>query len=558
MLTEDYYAANKLMKGYIGSANIDTNSRLCMASAVAAHTQAFGGDYVPGCYEDLDVADLVVMSGHNAAWTHPVLYRRMEAARRRGQRHVVIDPRRTETADAADLHLPLAPQSDVRLWNGLLAELIRLGAIDRTYIAKHTSGFDAVERALSEADQSPAAIAADCGIDERDFRRFCTLFAETPRTVTLFSMGANQSAQGVAKGLAIINAHLATGRIGKPGAVPFSITGQPNAMGGREVGGLASTLAAHMGFTDENCTRVQRFWSSPAIARKPGLKAVDMFEAIHDGRIKAVWIMATNPAVSLPNATRVREAPARCPLVIVSDRVAENDTMAFAHVKLPALAWSEKDGTVTNSERRISRQRSVLPRFGEARADWRIIADVGARMGHGDGFSWRKPADIFREYARLSAYENEGSRLLDLSPLHWPHESGRRGADACSMAAADGRRHGAAVYGRSLRRHRTARARLVPVRPQPPAEPSARAILLAQYRADPRSVAHDDAHWTCGLGSRHIPEPYVEVHPGRCCISWPCRWPPCLHRDCARPGRGACAGNRPPEARLVVHTDALD
>lgn len=362
LLTEDYYAANKLMKGFIGSGNIDTNSRLCMASAVAAHTQAFGGDYVPGCYEDIDLADLVVMSGHNAAWTHPVLYRRMEAARKHGQRHVVIDPRRTETAEAADIHLPLAPQSDVRLWNGLLADLIRRGAIDKSWIANHVSGFETVAASLAAADQSPSAIAADCGVEEDLLRRFYALFAETPRTVSLFSMGANQSAQGVAKGLAILNAHLATGRIGKPGACPFSITGQPNAMGGREVGGLASTLAAHMGFTDENCSRVQRFWSSPAIARKPGLKAVDMFEAIHEAASSAVWVMATNPAVSLPNSARVREALSRCPLVVVSDCMAETDTAAYAHVKLPAQAWGEKDGAVTNSERRISRQRALFRR----------------------------------------------------------------------------------------------------------------------------------------------------------------------------------------------------
>ncbi|HWT50861.1 MAG TPA: molybdopterin-dependent oxidoreductase, partial [Caulobacter sp.] len=234
LLTEDYYVANKLMKGFIGSGNIDTNSRLCMASAVAAHKQAFGADLVPGCYEDLDVADLVVFSGHNAAWTHPVLFRRMEAAKARGQKHVVIDPRRTDTAEGADLHLAIAPQSDVRLWNGLLADLIRRGAIDGDYIAAHVNNFDQVVATLAELDQSVEAVAADCGVAIEDLQTFYDLFAAHERTVSLFSMGANQSAQGVAKGLAIINAHLATGRIGKPGACPFSITGQPNAMGGRE------------------------------------------------------------------------------------------------------------------------------------------------------------------------------------------------------------------------------------------------------------------------------------------------------------------------------------
>lgn len=513
LLTEDYYAANKLMKGFIGSANIDTNSRLCMASAVAAHTQAFGGDYVPGCYEDIDEADLVVMSGHNAAWTHPVLFRRMEAARKRGQRHVVIDPRRTETADAADLHLPIAPQSDVRLWNGLLADLVRRGAIDRNYIAAHVSNFDATAAALLQIDQSPAAVAADCGIPESLLREFYATFAGTPRTVSLFSMGANQSAQGVAKGLAIINVHLATGRIGKPGACPFSITGQPNAMGGREVGGLASTLAAHMGFTQEACDRVSRFWSAPDIARKPGLKAIDMFEAIHDGRIKAVWIMATNPVVSLPDARRIREALARCPLVVVSDCMAETDTMSHAHVKLPALAWAEKDGSVTNSERRISRQRSMLPAPGAARADWSIIADVAKRMGFGDAFSWRNPADIFREYARLTAYENGGSRLLDFSslltltdatydalqPVQWPlrERSGqaRLFADG-QFPTPDGR------------------ARMIAVAPKGPAEATNLRYPFALNTGRIRDQWHTMTR-TALVPSlcRHIPEPFVEIHP---------------------------------------------
>jgi assimilatory nitrate reductase catalytic subunit len=512
LLTEDYYAANKLMKGFIGSGNIDTNSRLCMASAVTAHTLAFGGDFVPGCYQDLDLADLVVMTGHNAAWTHPVLYRRIEAARTRGQRHVVIDPRRTATADAADLHLPLAPQTDVRLWNGLLADLIRVGAVDRPYIAAHVSGFDKIEQTLGEDDQSIAAVAQDCGIEENDLRRFYRMFAETPRTVTLFSMGANQSAQGVAKGLAVINAHLATGRIGKPGACAFSITGQPNAMGGRETGGMATTLAAHMGFDESSCDRVARFWSAPNIARKPGLKAVDMFDAIHDSRIKAVWIMATNPAVSLPNSTRVREALTKCPLVIVSDCMAETDTMALAHVKLPALAWPEKDGTVTNSERCISRQRAMLAAPGEARADWRIVADVGARMGHADAFAWRNSAHVFREYARLTAYEN-GGRLLDLSsliglsdaeydqltPAQWPLRT-RAGtlrlfADG-EFPTPDGR------------------ARMAPVRPQGPAEDLSLRYPLSLNTGRIRDQWHTMTRTALSPSlSRHIPEPFVEIHP---------------------------------------------
>jgi assimilatory nitrate reductase catalytic subunit len=508
LLTEDYYAANKLMKGFIGSSNIDTNSRLCMASAVVAHNKAFGCDGVPGCYEDLELADLIVFSGHNAAWTHPVLYRRTEAAKGRGQRQVVIDPRRTDTADGADLHLALAPQSDVRLWNGLLAYLINAGAVDRAYVAAHVADFSKVQRALAADDQTLAAVAADCGVPEQDLRRFYRLFAATERKVSLFSMGANQSAQGVAKGLAIINAHLATGRVGKPGASPFSITGQPNAMGGREVGGMASTLAAHMGFEEASCDRVARFWAAPGIARKPGLKAVDMFEAVHDGRIKALWVMATNPAVSLPNANRVREALARCPLVIVSDCMAETDTMAYAQVKLPALAWGEKDGTVTNSERCISRQRALLPPPGEARADWRVVADVAARMGWETEFSWRNSADVFREYTRLTAYENDNRplNLANLSalspaaydalePQQWPNKQQRLFGDG-RFATPDGR------------------ARMHVLVPQAPAEAVSPRYPLSLNTGRIRDHWHTMTRTALAPQlCRHAPEPVVEIHP---------------------------------------------
>ena len=512
LLTEDYYAANKLMKGFIGSGNIDTNSRLCMASAVVAHKLAFGADLVPGCYEDLDLAELVVFSGHNAAWTHPVLFRRMEAARARGQRHVVIDPRRTDTAEMADLHLPLAPQTDVRLWNGLLADLMRRGAVDCAYVAAHVAGFAEVEADLARVDQSPAAVAADCGLAMADLEAFFRLFAQTDRTVSLFSMGANQSAQGVAKGSAILNVHLATGRIGRPGAAPFSITGQPNAMGGRETGGMATTLAGHMDFDDPARARVQRFWGSPRIAPAPGLKAVEMFDAVASGKVKAIWVMATNPAVSLPNASKVREALAGCPFVVVSDCMAETDTTAFAHVKLPALAWGEKDGTVTNSERRISRQRRLFAPPGEARADWRIVADVGTAMGFGDAFAWRSPAQVFREWARLSAYENDG-RILNLGPLaaitpdayeamepvQWPVTA----TGGTARLFADGRFQTP-----------DGRARMVPVTAQGPADAVDAAFPLSLNTGRVRD------HWhtltRTGLAAelcRHAPEPYVEIHP---------------------------------------------
>ncbi|MDI7775716.1 nitrate reductase [Asticcacaulis sp. EMRT-3] len=438
LLTEDYYAVNKLAKGYIGTANIDTNSRLCMSSAVAAHKLAFGADLVPGTYDDLEQADVLVFSGHNAAWTHPVLYRRIEG--RQGQKRICIDPKRTDTAKACDLHLMIKPQTDVRLWNGLCAHLIARDAVDHDFIDRHTQGFSRLMAALSADDQSLEAIVADCGISVVDLKYFYDAFLHTEKVVSLFSQGSNQSAQGVNKGLALINAHLLSGKIGKPGGAPFSITGQPNAMGGREVGGLANMLAAHMDFDEASKSRVQRYWQSPTIAQKPGLKAVDMFEAARSGQIKAIWIMATNPMVSMPDTNKIHAALANCELVVVSDVMARTDTMDMAHIQLPAAAWGEKDGTVTNSERVISRQRRMADLPGEVRPDWQIIADVARRMNAAwdQAFAWKGPHEVFAEHAGLTAFENKGERFLNLSgfagigrddyngmvPTRWPFTAG--------------------------------------------------------------------------------------------------------------------------------------
>src|SRR5690349_10307597 len=328
LLTEDYYVANKLMKGFIGSANVDTNSRLCMSSSVAGHRRAFGADTVPGCYEDLEQADLLVLVGSNAAWCHPVLFQRMLANKQqRGARIVVIDPRRTDTSEDADLFLGLKPGTDTALFAGLLVHLADHGVLDRDYVDNHTLGFDdALARSRSIAG-SVAATALATGLAEADVSAFFEMFRKTERVVTLYSQGVNQSAQGTDKVNAILNCHLATGRIGTVGAGPFSLTGQPNAMGGREVGGLANQLAAHMGFTPPDIDRVRRFWKAPHIAAHEGLKAVQMFEAIARGEIKALWVMGTNPAVSLPDADVVRRALKKLELFIVSENVCRNDTV---------------------------------------------------------------------------------------------------------------------------------------------------------------------------------------------------------------------------------------
>ncbi|HEX3861960.1 MAG TPA: molybdopterin-dependent oxidoreductase [Stellaceae bacterium] len=431
-LTEDYYVANKLMKGFIGSGNIDTNSRLCMASTVAGHVRAFGEDVVPGCYEDVEAADLVVLVGSNMAWCHPVLYQRLVAAReKRGVKIVVIDPRRTATCENADLHLALQPGSDVALFAGLLLHLAKSGVAKPGFAAGFADVVETARRSAGLLDR----VAAVTDLPLADIARFYDWFSATERTVTTFSQGVNQSSAGTDKVNAIINCHLATGRIGRPGMGPLSLTGQPNAMGGREVGGLANQLATHLGFTDAAIDGVRRFWDAPRIATRPGLKAVDLFDAVLDGRVKALWILGSNPADSMPRAGRVREALAACPFVVVSD-CWPTDTTALADIVLPAAGWSEKDGTVTNSERCISRQRAFRPPPGEARPDWWMLSRVAHRLGWGRAFHYAGPADIFREHAALSAFENTGMnrRLFDigafadltddaydrLSPIQWP------------------------------------------------------------------------------------------------------------------------------------------
>ncbi|TNV22222.1 nitrate reductase [Buttiauxella sp. B2] len=413
LLTEDYYVANKLMKGFIGAANIDTNSRLCMSSAVTGYKRAFGADYVPCSYEYLEQTDLIVLVGSNAAWAHPVLYQRLvQAKQQRPQmKVVVIDPRRTATCDIADLHLALRPGSDAGLFVGLLHFLQQRALLE-------PEKFDGQAEALKiAADWSLAKCADFCQLAQEDVLTFWQWFDEADRAMTLYTMGINQSSSGSDKCNAIINVHLASGKIGRPGCGPFSLTGQPNAMGGREVGGLANQLASHMNFEPEDIAKLGRFWGSERIAQTPGLMAVELFAAIGCGEVKAVWIMGTNPVVSLPDASRVAQALANCPLVIVSDVVRETDSSRLATVRFPALAWGEKNGTVTNSERRISRQRSFLPAPGEARADWWIISQIAQRLGYHEAFNWQSPSEIFSEHAALSGYENNGTRAFDISEL---------------------------------------------------------------------------------------------------------------------------------------------
>ncbi|MDQ8728919.1 nitrate reductase [Bradyrhizobium sp. LHD-71] len=517
LLTEDYYVANKLMKGFIGTANVDTNSRLCMASSVAGHRRAFGTDTVPGCYEDLDRADLIVLVGSNAAWCHPVLFQRMLRNRQeRGARIVVIDPRRTATSEDADLFLGLKPGSDTALFCGLLVHLADHGALDHDYISRHTSGFDAALARARSIAGSVAATAFATGLAEQDVAAFFNLFRTTPRAVTAFSQGVNQSAQGTDKVNAIINCHLATGRIGREGAGPLSLTGQPNAMGGREVGGLANQLAAHMGFTPQDIDRVRRFWKARHMAPREGLKAVQMFEAVGRGEIKALWVMGTNPAVSLPDADAVRKALGKLDLFVVSENVLSNDTVnSGAHVVLPAHAWGEKSGTVTNSERRISRQRAFLQAPGESKPDWWIVSEVASRLGFGDAFAFNSVADIFREHAALSTFENAGSRDFDIGGLATISDND---FDALAPAlwpvrqAGDVRQQRFFSDGGFYTEDRKARF-VAPEVPQLKTTPSmGRPLRLNTGRI------RDQWHTMTRTGvsprlGQHLPEPFVEVHP---------------------------------------------
>src|SRR5246127_1231314 len=517
LLTEDYYVANKLMKGFIGTANVDTNSRLCMSSTVAGHRRAFGADTVPGCYEDLEQADLLVLVGSNAAWCHPVLYQRMLANKhKRGARMVVIDPRRTDTASEADLFLGLKPGTDTALFSGLLVHLADNGALDKGYIETHTSGFDDALARARQIAGSTAATALATGLTEADVATFFQMFRTTERVVTLYSQGVNQSAQGTDKVNAILNCHLATGRIGKVGASPFSLTGQPNAMGGREVGGLSNQLAAHMGFTPPDIDRVRRFWKAPRIATHEGLKAIQMFEAIARGEIKALWVMGTNPIVSLPDADVVRAAMAKLELFVVSENVRSNDTVnSGAHVLLPALAWGEKSGTVTNSERRISRQRAFLPAPGEARPDWWIVSEVARRLGFGSAFNYTTAADVFREHAALSAFENNGSRDFDIgalqtvsddafdtmSPLLWPMRWGDLEPQARFFA--NGGYFSADRKGRFIAPEiPSLRSETNPGRP----------LRLNTGRIRDQWHTMTRTGLSPRLGA-HLPEPFVEIHP---------------------------------------------
>ncbi|WP_370263402.1 molybdopterin-dependent oxidoreductase [Limnobacter sp.] len=381
LLTEDYYVFNKLAKALIGTNNVDTNSRLCMSSAVSGYKRTLGADAPPCNYEDISLADCVMIAGSNMAYAHPVAYRRLEAARETNPNHklIVVDPRTTDTARMADLHLQILPGTDVMLFNAMLHVMMQNGWLDMPYIAQHTDGFSAYAEGLVQ--YTPALAASVCGVKEADIVTAATWFAQSSRTLSLYCQGLNQATTGTDKNTALIALHLATGKIGKPGEGPFSLTGQPNAMGGREVGGLATLLPAHRELNNPDHVReMAAFWGVKQISSTPGATAVELFDRLEQGSIKAVWVACTNPAHSLPNSGKVARALQNAELVVVQDAYLTPATVAYADVLLPATTWGEKEGTVTNSERRISRVRAAAPAYGQARHDWQIVVDFAQRL----------------------------------------------------------------------------------------------------------------------------------------------------------------------------------
>ena len=521
LLTEDYYVFNKLAKGLVGTNNIDTNSRLCMSSAVAGYKRTLGADAPPACYEDIDAAGMIFIAGANPAIAHPILFRRIEAARRTRPdlKVVVADPRRTETAAEADLHLPILPGSDVALFHGILHLLVWEGRIDTRFIAEHTDGFDALRRRLSSFHPQEAARLCGIGIDA--LTQAARWFADAGPVLSLYCQGLNQSSSGTDKNAALINLHLATGQIGKPGAGPLSLTGQPNAMGGREVGGMANLLSGHRELADPaHRAEVARLWGVPDVPARPGRTAVEMFQAAADGEIRALWIACTNPAQSLPDQAMVRRALQRAEYVVVQEAFATTATCAHADLLLPASSWAEKEGTVTNSERRISRVRAAVAPPGEARADWRIAADFGRRLERalaGRGllqlprsaptlFPYETPEQVWNEHRESTRGRDLDITGLDYAvleqaPRQWPFPSGEtvgrlRLYDDGIFATADGR------------------ARFADVAFNPLAEPVNARFPFSLTTGRLRDQWHGMSRTgTLGRLFGQVPEPAVEINP---------------------------------------------
>ncbi|MCH5598552.1 nitrate reductase [Niabella ginsengisoli] len=413
-LTEEYYVVNKLIKGFIGSNNIDTNSRLCMSSAVVGYKMSLGEDSVPVSYDDLEIADTIFVAGANPAWCHPILWRRVEAAREKNPdlKIIVSDPRKTQTCSAANVYLQLNPGTDITLHHAIGRALIENGDIDSAFIKNNTEGFDQYRNIVFERTIAEAAVI--CGVEEDQIREAAAYIGNAKGFITMWTMGLNQSVVGVNKNLSLINLNLITGHIGKPGSGPLSLTGQPNAMGGREVGGLSNLLPAHRELSNESHrAEVEEFWNIPkgTISAKPGLTATEMFDALESGKLKAIWILCTNPLISLPDVRKAEAALKKAKFVVVQEISNKPETLQYADVILPAAAWTEKEGTMTNAERRISYLNKILDAPGEALPDAEIICRFAQKMGY-HGFDYKNFSEIFDEHAALTKGTN-----VDMSAL---------------------------------------------------------------------------------------------------------------------------------------------
>lgn len=517
LLTEDYYVFNKLAKGLIGTNNVDTNSRLCMSSAVAGYKLTLGADAPPACYDDLAHAQTLFIAGSNTAFAHPILFRRIEDAKRArpDMKIIVADPRRTETAEVADLHLPILPGTDVALFNGMLHVMLWEGLVDHAYIAAHTTGFETLRDRVR--DFSPKEVATLCGIPEAALVQAARWFAgqggpARAPTLSLYCQGLNQSRNGTLKNAALINLHLATGQIGKPGAGPFSLTGQPNAMGGREVGGLANLLSAHRDLGNAaHRAEVARLWGVADVPATPGKTAVEMFEAAADGQIKALWIACTNPAQSMPDQATVRRALQRADYVVVQEAFATTATCAYADLLLPATTWGEKDGTVTNSERRISRVRPAVWAPGEARHDWVIATEFARRLetrlrpSQPSLFPYEMAEDVWtehRESTRGRDLDITGLSYarLDAAPAQWPFPEG----------AAQGK---ARLYEDGVFPTADGRACFADTPHEPLAEPRDARYPFSLNTGRLRDQWHGMSRTgTLGRLFGHVPEPAIEMH----------------------------------------------
>lgn len=425
LMTEDYYVANKLGKGFIGTPNVDTNSRTCMASAVVAHKKIFGIDYVPVRMDDLNYCDLLILVGANIAEAHVVLFNKVKKFKKHGLKIIVIDPRLTETAKYADLYLPIKVGADIDFFNLVAIRLIQDNKIDNKFITNHCNGFEELSKELLK--QPITKLLKRTGLSKEQFEEFMKLFYSNQNIITSWTMGINQSVQGVDKNLSIFNMHLLSGKICTKGNGPFSLTGQPNAMGGREVGGLSTMLAVHLDYNEDSIQKVNNFWNTTKVPNNIGLTAFEMIESALNDNIEILIICHTDPVYHLPNRNKVEKALSKIPLVVEINAYQNSQTSKYTHIQLPATPWGEKEGTQTNLDRTITKQERLTRRSIDCKDDWEIFTILAQELGFENEFNYKCAEDIFKEYQQmcylsknghLDVYKTSYAQLKD-NPFVW-------------------------------------------------------------------------------------------------------------------------------------------